>query len=382
MEYAERSIERGAVSDHPVPRIDHTVLRAQIAAVLEAWGLTAESREVVADVMVETDLSGVDSHGIAMLPVYDDKRAAGVLNVAAVPRVVADAPAYATVDADGGLGHFAGVTAMRLAVAKAKENGVGMVVVRNSRHFGAAGYYARLAAVEGLVGLTTTSTTKMSVLPTNGTRPLLGTNPIAFAAPGDRHEPFVLDMSTSTVASNKVRAYAYRDRPLPDGWVVDEHAEPVTEAARALTYLGDGVAGGLHPLGGDEVRGGHKGYGLAVMVHLLSATLAGADFSPTRTAGAAENIGHFMLAIDPVLVRGDDSFGTEVDEVLRTLESSPPARPDRPVLVAGAPEAASRAERLRHGIPVPPALLAAVEDIASRAGAEFLLARASRGSAP
>lgn len=362
------------MTDDPSPRVDHTVLHAQIASVLDAWGMTPDAREVVADVMVETDLSGVDSHGIAMLPVYDDKREAGILNVSATPRVVRDAPAYAMLDADGGLGHLAGVTAMRLAIDKARAAGIGMVVVRNSRHFGAAGHYARLAADEGLVGMVTTSTTKMSVLPTNGTEPLLGTNPIAFAAPGERHDPFVLDMSTSTVASNKVRAYAYRNRPLPEGWVVDEYAEPVTEAARALPYLGGGVGGGLHPLGGDEVRGGHKGYGLAVMVHLLSGTLAGADFSPTREAGAPENIGHFMLAIDPALVRGDELFGAEVDEVLRTLESSRPASADRPVLVAGAPEAATRADRLAHGIPVPVALQDAVRAVAARAGAAFLLA--------
>lgn len=367
--------------EDPIPRIDHRVLHRQIVSVLDAWGFAAESCEVVAEVMVDTDLSGVDSHGIAMLPVYDEKLAAGILNVAAIPRVVTDAPAYATFDAGGGLGHLAGVTAMRSAIGKARRAGIGMAVVRNSRHFGAAGYYARLAAAEGLVGLATTSTTKMSVLPTNGTRPLLGTNPIAFAAPGDRHEPFVLDMSTSTVASNKVRAYAYRDRPLPDGWVLDEHAEPVTDAARALTYLGDGSAGGLHPLGGDEVHGGHKGYGLAVMVHILSATLAGADFSPTRPAGTPEDIGHFMLAIDPAVVRGGDGFGAELDEMLRTLEATEPVDPQRPVQVAGGPEAARRAERLADGVPVPVALVDAVEEIAARAGAEFML-RGDLRSAP
>lgn len=360
-----------------VPRVDHELLRVQIAGVLDAWGLSSEARDAVAEVMVDTDLSGIDSHGIAMLPVYDDKRATGLLNVHAEPRVVTDAPAYATIDADGGLGHHAGVTAMRLAIEKARRSGIAMVLVRNSRHFGAAGYYARLAAAEGLVGITTTSTARVAVLPTNGAQPLLGTNPIAFAAPGDGHEPFVLDMSTSTVATNKVRAYAYRDRPLPEGWVVDEHGEPVTDAARALSYVGGALDGGVSPLGGDVTHGGHKGYGLAVMVHILSAALSGGDFSPTRPPGEPENLGHFMLAIDPSLVRGDGMFATEVDEVLATLENSRPAQPDRPVQVAGAPESASRADRLAHGIPVPPALLDAVAAVAERAGVEFLLTRGS-----
>lgn len=356
----------------PTLCFDQRVLRRQIAAVLGAWGLTPEARDVTTDVMVETDLAGIDSHGIAMLPVYDAKRAAGFVDTGAIPEVVLDAPAYAALDAGGGLGHFAGVTAMRLAIEKARTAGIAMVAVRNSMHFGAAGYYVRLAAAESMIGFATTSTSQRAVMPTNGGEPVLGTNPIAFAAPGEQHEPFVLDMSTSTVAVNKVRAYGYRDKQLPDGWVVDSASAPVNDPDTAVSYFASGAGGGLTALGGDEVHGGHKGYGLGVMVQILSSALTGGDFTPTRPTGTGENVGHFLLAIDPERVRPDGAFGRDVDEVLGTLEQTRPAG-DEPVVVAGAPEAAKRAERLATGVPVPLALLDAVAQVASGAGVDFLL---------
>lgn len=354
-------------------RFDHTVLRGQVDRILDAWGLSEVARCVVIDAMTATDLAGVDSHGISMLPTYDAKRMAGVVEVAATPRVIADAAAYATIDGGGGLGHYAGATAMQLAIEKARDSGIAIVTVRNSRHFGAAGYYARMACDEGLIGIATTSTSRAPMIPTNGAEPVLGTNPIAFAAQGSRAEPFVLDLSTSTVAANKVRTYGYRDTPVPDGWVVDAAQRPVTDSNAAMSILDSGTGGGLTPLGGSETLGGHKGYGLAVMVQILCGALAGGDFGATRHESEPENIGHCMIAIDPEQLRGGDAFVREVDELLATLEATPPATNDRPVVVAGAPEAANRADRLVNGIPVPDALLAALAQVAERAGAEFVL---------
>jgi hypothetical protein len=159
--------------------------------------------------------------------------------------------------------------------------------VRNSHHFGAAGYYARLAAAQGLVALITSSACTVLMVPTRGTVPLLGSNPIAFAAPMAGGAPFVLDMATSTVATNKVKVYELNNKPVPAGWVADEQGAPVTDAAEAMDVIFRRPGGGITPLGGAEVTGGHKGYGLGLMVQVLSATLTGAAFAPLRAARAA-----------------------------------------------------------------------------------------------
>ena len=248
-------------------------VRAQIAEVLRAWGMAPDLLETTVDAMVYADLAGIDSHGVSMLMMYEGGHLAGKLELRARPRVVREGPATALVDAGAGLGHPAGVAAMRLAIEKALAVGVGAVAVRNSHHFGAAGYYAALAPARGLVGLVASSTRDVTVIPTRGTAPVLGTNPLAFAAPAGRSRPFLLDMSTSTVAANKVKMYELGGRPVPVGWVLDERGAPVTDPGRAMDLVWRRQplqGGGLTPLGGTEETGSHKGYGLAVMVQLLS----------------------------------------------------------------------------------------------------------------
>jgi LDH2 family malate/lactate/ureidoglycolate dehydrogenase len=252
-----------------------------------------------------------------------------------------------------------------------------MVSVRNSAHFGAAGYYAALAPKAGLIGIVTSSTRTLSVVPTRASVPVLGTNPIAFAAPARRNRPFLLDMSTSTVAANKVKVYDLNRKPLPPGWVLDECGLPVTDSAAAMEYLFHSHVGGLTPLGGAPERGGHKGYGLGVMVQILAATLGGGSFSPirkrTQKPGDPDNIGHSFMAIDPKAFRPEGGFEEEVDELVDFLHAAKPSDPGTPVLVAGDPEAEARARRLREGIPIPQALADQIRAICGRCGAPFLL---------
>lgn len=342
----------------------------QVRAVLTTWGMPDDAVEVTVTAMLYADRSGIDSHGIGMLSTYLGHREAGHLDAAARPEVVRETPAIAVVDARNGLGHPAAVHAMRLAVDKARTVGIGAASVVNSRHFGATGYYARLAASEGLVGLVTTSTFTTAVVPTGGATSRLGTNPIAFAAPTPSGEPFVLDMSTSVTAANKVRVYQRTGTPLPDGWVVDEAGRSINDPDLALHYLRKRDVGGLVPVGGDV--GGHKGYGLAAMVQILSASLSGADHGMTRPAGARPNIGHFLLAMDPAVFRPDGGYGESVDDLLGALRATPPAD-GTPVRVAGDPEAAARTERDRDGIPFPAALLDEIKDVCARSGAPYLL---------
>ena len=352
----------------------------QILSILLAWGITERHARTCATVMVDTDLSGVDSHGLSMLMDYDRSRRTGRLNLRAEPRIVREQAVTALVDADAGLGHPAAVMAMELAIARAREHGVGMVCVRNSHHFGAAGYYARLASTVGLVGLCTSATRTINTVPTRGRVPVLGTNPIAFSAPAGRHPPFMLDMATSSAAANKVRVHALRGEPIPPGWVVDEHAAPVTDAARATDILfrrPKDVGGGLTPLGGSAELSSHKGYGLAMMVHVLAGTLSGASFSPVRVRTQRpedpDDLGHFLCAIDPAAFRDPQDFRDDMDELIDTLHATPAADPARPVLVHGDPEIRARRERLAGGIPVPPSLAVQIRELCAQAQVPFVL---------
>ncbi|AHV94502.1 Ldh family oxidoreductase [Bordetella holmesii] len=338
-------------------------VREQILSLLLAWGIAPSQAQTSAEVMVDTDLSGVDSHGLSMLMDYDTSRRNGRLNLQARPHVVRQAGATALIDADAGLGHTPAVMGMRIAIDAARAHGVGVACVRNSHHFGAAGYYVRLASAEGMIGLCTSSTRTINTVPTGARVPVLGTNPIAFAAPARRNPPFVLDMATSSAASNKVKVYELRADPLPAGWVVDEHAASVTDAAQAMDILfkrPKEIGGGLTPLGGSREMSSHKGHGLAMMVHILAGTLSGASFSPvrikTQRTQDPDNLGHFFCAIDPAAFGSAETFGDDMDVLLDTLRATPPATEASPVLVHGDLEAAARERRSRQGIPVPPAL--------------------------
>jgi LDH2 family malate/lactate/ureidoglycolate dehydrogenase len=330
-----------------------------------------------AEVMVDTDLAGIDSHGISMLMLYEEALGLDQLNPRPQPRIVRQTPVTALIDGDAGLGHVSAVMGMELAIEKAKSAGVGIVSVFNSTHFGAAGYYAAMASRRGLLGMVTCTTRGNPVLPTRSAAPVLGTNPIAFAAPTRRNEPFLLDMSTSTVAQNKVKVYELNGLPLPAGWCLDEHGQPIIDSAVAMDKVTVSHTGGITALGGTPEMSSHKGYGLSVMVQILSATLAGGSFTPirkrTQGRGDPDNIGHFLMALDPTVFRPEGEFENDLDDVIDVLHESPPSVPGEPVLVAGEPEALSRTERLRSGIPVPDSLAERIRAICERSGAPFVL---------
>jgi LDH2 family malate/lactate/ureidoglycolate dehydrogenase len=216
------------------------------------------------------------------------------------------------------------------------------------------------------------------MVPTFAAEPVLGTNPLAFAAPATRHPPFQLDMATTTVAAGKVKVHKLNHRPLPPGWVVDGNGQTVTDPEEAFRYVFERPEGGITPLGGTREVGGHKGYGLAVMVHILGGALSGASFSPirnrTQKPSDPHNIGHFFLAIDPRAFRRAGAFEEDLDQVIDVLHDTRRADPGQPVLVAGDPEMATRAERLRDGVPIPDDLMAQLREVARQAGVPFILA--------
>ena len=358
-------------------RVPAAQIRDQLTTVFRAWGMAGDHAATTADMMLETDLRGVDSHGISMLPTYDREFRSGRLNMRPVWKTVRETPSTALIDADASLGHAVSAHAMHRAVDKCLESGVAVVSVVNSHHFGAAGCYARIAAERGVIGMVASSTRGISLVPTFAAEPVMGTNPLAFAAPARRNPPFQLDMATTTVAAGKVKVHKLNHRELPPGWVVDAGGQPVTDPEEAFRYVFERPEGGITPLGGPREVGGHKGYGLAVMVHILGGTLAGASFSPirnrTQKSSDPHNIGHFFLALDPRAFRGEGEFEDDLDQVIDVLHGARRADPTQPVLVAGDPEMATRRERLERGVPIPDDLMDQLRAVAGAAGVPFLL---------
>jgi LDH2 family malate/lactate/ureidoglycolate dehydrogenase len=352
-------------------------VREQIVSIFTAWGMDAALIRTAAEVMIETDLAGVDSHGVSMLMDYDEARRRGKLNLKAQPKVVRETPVTALIDADAGLGHPAAVMGMDLAIKKAEAMHVGVVTVFNSHHFGAAGYYAAMASKAGMVGMVTSATRTIGVVPTRAKVPVLGTNPIAFAAPAKRNAPFLLDMATSAAANNKIKVYGLNGKKLPKGWVLDDAGEPVTDPDLAWKILYETKKGGLTPLGGTAEMSSHKGYGLALMVHILGGALSGASFSPIRIrhqkTSDPDRLGHFFLAIDPKAFRPEGAFEDDLDAVIDVLHGTPPLDPAQPVLVPGDPEAASRKKRLEEGIPIPDALMTRLRQVCDNSEVACLL---------
>jgi LDH2 family malate/lactate/ureidoglycolate dehydrogenase len=352
----------------PATYADH---RAQLKAILVGWGMPEDNAEITAEVLSWSDLHGVDSHGISMIPSYDQLRRNGRVRVDARPEIVSQTPVSAVVDGGGGLGHVPGHFAMSTVIAKAKTVGMAAAVVRHSAHYGAAGFYTLMAANAGLIGISTTSASGIQVAPTFGKQARLGTDPWSFAAPSADGVPFLLDMATTTVAAGRIRNKANEGLPTPDGWVLDRNGGPSNDPLVAKDK-----GGFLTSLGGSPENSSYKGYSLAVMVNILSSCLSGSTLitDPEHTKKPiGQDIGHFFLAIDPSIFRGAGDFEADVASFLGTLRATTPVDPARPVMVAGDPQWRIAETRMKDGIPVGAGLMAQVRQIAQAAAAPWLL---------
>jgi LDH2 family malate/lactate/ureidoglycolate dehydrogenase len=352
----------------PAPYAAH---RAQIKAILSAWGMPEESAEQTSEILAWADLHGVDSHGISMLPGYDRLRRNGRVRMDARPEIVRETPVSALVDGGGGLGHVPARFAMQTAIDKAKRAGMAAVAVRNSAHFGACGFYTLMAAEAELVGMAATSASGIQVAPTFGRQARLGTDPWSFAAPSADGTPFLLDMATTTVAAGRIRNKANEGQPCPPGWVLTRDGLPSTDPLEASQK-----GGFLTSLGGSPEGSSYKGYGLAVMVNILSSCLSGATLitDPMHTKKPqGQDIGHFLMAIDPGLFRDPAEFQADVARFLGDLRATPPVDPEQAVMVAGDPQRRLAARRMAEGIPVGSGLLAQVRQIAQASAAPWLL---------
>ena len=346
--------------------VSPATLSAQVVAVLRAWGMPEEDTATTASHLIYADLHGIDSHGVAMLSHYRRGLVDGSLNMTPKIEVVRESETTALIDGGGGLGHIPGDMAMKLAIAKCRGAGIGAVAVRNSGHYGAAGAYAAMAAQSGLVGIATTNTALPALVPTFGVQAMLGTNPIAFAAPAGRNRPFLLDMATSTAPVGKLMTAWRRGRSIPSGWALDDRGMPVTSPRLAAKYRR------LTPLGSSREMGSHKGYGLAAAVEILSGLLSG---SRSVRSAAEENhgIGHFFLVLNPRQFREEGEFEADLDVMMDALRATKPGDSKQPVLVAGDPEYAAQADRSRAGIPLARSVVEDIRTVCRDSRVPFIL---------
>ena len=355
--------------EYPVDGIavDADRLRTWTEDVLRRIGTPPDIAMDVAEVLVASDLRGIASHGTGRLPVYISLVEGGVMDPSSRPEMIRSTPALALWDGRNGWGHHAGRVLMDDAIARAAVQGVAISSVRHANHYGIAGWYAMRAAARGLIGLSMTNTSPL-VAPTRGRTRLLGTNPIAFAAPAGRFGMLVLDMATSSITWGRLLVAARRGDDIPEGVAIDAEGQPTTSPAAAL------AGGALLPVGGTEATAGYKGYGLALLVDVLTGVLAAANFGSrvvpfSRTEGPS-NLGQSFIAIDPAGV--EDGFEARLETLLDELVNAPLA-PDAvgPVLIPGQPEAQREAEQRRSGIVLDPAHLASLTKLGTNVGSAF-----------
>lgn len=338
-------------------------LRAWTSSLVIAVGTPADIAADVAEVLVAADVRGIASHGTARLEQYVKLIDAKVVDPAARPVVVRSRASLTLFDAANGWGHHAGRVAMDRAIAAAADTGTSISVVRNTNHFGIAGWYAMRAAAHGMIGFALTNSSPL-VAPTRGRVSMLGTNPIAVAVPAGRHGQVVLDMATSTVPRGRIEVAARRGEALPTGWAIsaDGTAALTPEAA---------LAGALQPLGGQEETAGYKGYGLALVVDILTGVLAGAHFGPNIvglfSTDAPSDLGQFFGAIAIDAVDSRAAFEQRLEGYIDQLAATPqiPSAPGR-VLYPGQPEAERTDRSLRQGIVLDRAHFESLTKLASR----------------
>jgi LDH2 family malate/lactate/ureidoglycolate dehydrogenase len=349
-------------------RVDPETLYDLGVACLTKVGIPDEHARMTADVLIASDLRGIESHGFARFADFYVRRARdGLLNRNPQIRVLRDTPAGATIDGDGGLGFVAGTLAMQLAIEKADAAGVGMVSVRNSTHYGPASPYALMALGHNMIGISLT-TGGNGVVPPGGAQRVYGLNAISFAAPARPPEvPFCLDMAASVVAAGKLEIARRRGKDIPVGWVRDGDGVEVTDPD--VYYESEGM-GGILPLGSDAMTGAWKGFGLAIMVDILTGVLSGGHTSSELPRRAAN---HFFGAMRIDAFTDVETFYDQIQAMKDNLRASPRLPGAGPLTFAGEPEAAFEADCRAHGIPNHPSVLAGIRELCSEIGVEYTL---------
>ncbi len=337
--------------------IDWKTITAFVMDVYMAAGLPREDAAICTDVLLEADRRGIESHGCNRFkPIYLDRIKDGILNPVTQFDIVRETSTTAVIDGHDGMGQVIAHKSMTMAINKAKRYGMGMVAVRNSSHFGIAGYYASMAVDAGCVGLVGTNA-RPSIAPTYGVENMLGTNPLTFGMPTDELFPFLLDCATSITQRGTVEVWARKGEKTPEGMVVDQNGRSLTDSEDVLRALVEETAA-LTPLGGTgDNMAGYKGYGYATAVEILSAALQSGQYMKMLTGlhdgkHVPYGLGHFFVAIDCEAFMGLEAFKKTAGDILRSLRASKKAPGRDRILTAGEREYDMSLERAKTGVPV------------------------------
>lgn len=341
-------------------------LRALIARLFEANGVPAEDAALVAEVLTEADLRGVESHGSTRVAGYLSMMKLGLLNTRPKVQVVRDLPSTAVLEGDNGFGIVVARRAMQMAMDKAKPAGIACVTVRNVTHTGLVGFYTMMAARAGFIGVSMNNGPAI-LPPFGGTTPTYATNPFSFAVPAGKKDPIVLDMATSVVAGGKLRLAAKKGAPIPPDWALDREGRPTTDPVEAIQH------------GFMQWAGGYKGFGVATMVEVLGGVLSGGlfgtDVPPMKDFGREPLVtSAFYMAINPAHFMTPDEFGERVDRLIGMVKASGRAPGVEEVYIAGEIEFKRKAERLRNGVPLSDVVRRELKDLAEQARVPFDLA--------
>ncbi len=346
-------------------------LAAFATQILKHLEVPEEDARITAAALVAADLRGFGSHGMARLSRYVEEIQKGIILPRARREVVRETEATVLLDGGDGLGPPIAVEAMDRALEKAEGVGAGFCAVRRSNHFGMASFYALRAVEREMIGIAMTNTAPL-VVPTFGRDAVIGTNPICFAVPTQEEPPLVLDIATSVVSRGKVEAYHREGKPLPLGWAVDETGHATQDAGKVLDNLKKRAGGGLLPLGGEgTLLGGHKGFGLSLMVDVLCGVLPGAAYADRVDSGGPTGIGHFLGAIRVDVFRPFEAFLADMDDFIRRIKGSRPAEGVERIYVPGEMEWETEQERRAQGIPLHPRVVEALRRLGQDFGVDL-----------
>ena len=341
------------------PYVPWDMIGSFMVDVFKAYGVPEEDAKICADVLMESDRRGIESHGCNRFkPIYIDRIEKGTLLPKTEIEILKESPTTLVMDAHDGMGMVASYHMMEKLIEKAKQYGMAGGAIRNSTHYGIAGYWTGMAAKEGMVGITGTNA-RPSISPTFGVENMMGTNPLTFSLPTDEEFPFCIDCATSIVQRGKIEYYARSGKETPAGMVVAHDGSTVTDSELILKMLVDGTAA-LAPLGGgpgDEMCG-YKGYGYAAVVEILSSALAGGQFMKALTGVAPDgspqmyHLGHFFFVVDPNAFMGQDTFRKTAGDICRALRASEKAPGYDRIYTAGEKEYLAWLDRKDKGVPV------------------------------
>lgn len=359
--------------------VDSNALEFFGQEIFETLGVPSADALVTSQVLVRADLRGIESHGVGRVRRYITGLQNRLIASRPAMTVLQETPVSALLDAGNGLGQVAGKMGMEMAIEKAKRNGAGFVALRNSNHFGIAGFYSMMALAHDVIGFSTTNSHGY-VIPTFGKEPLLGTNPLSWAIPAGKERPFVLDLSTAVVTSGKLEVYHRMGKKIPLGWAVDEKGLPCDDPGRVLANMKNHRGGGILPLGGNsEELGGHKGYGLDALADILSGVLPGGGYLNTLYPQSPEGkalpsrVGHFFGAWRIDIFRPADEFKKDMDDFIRRIRGSAKAEGKARIYIHGEKEFELEEKYRREGLPIYGKVYDDLKAIAGEVKVEFNL---------